>query len=485
MSDLDVVIKELDADRGILVAGAWRRAARSFVVEDPATRQPIAHVADGDAAAARDAVAAAEGALASWRATAPRTRSNLLMRCHDLMHRDAEVLARLISAENGKSLADARAEVVYGAEFFRWYSEEAVRTGGTYGDAPNGGARNLVTHHPIGVSALVTPWNFPAAMATRKIAPALAAGCTVVLKPAAETPLTALKIGQLVSEAGVPAGVLNIVPTTDAAGVVTAWLEDPRVRLLSFTGSTQVGKHLMRQAADRVVVTAMELGGNAPFIVLGDADIDAAVDGAMIAKLRNGGQACTAANRFYVHESVVDDFTHRLGARFASLRVGPAGSGAEIGPLISERAVAEITAKIEEAVAAGAVVTQRADLPTRWKGHFLAPMVLRDVPPDARLVTEETFGPVAPIVSWTEEEDLLDQVNASELGLAAYVYSRDLQRAIRIGESVEAGMVAINRGLVSDPSAPFGGMKQSGIGREGAREGLQEFQQTQYVSIAW
>lgn len=485
MSELNVTLKELDSRRGILVAGEWRQAAGTFAVEDPATRLPIAQVADGDAAAARDAVDAAAAALASWRASSPRTRSDLLMQCHDLMHGDVDALAELISAENGKSLADARSEVIYGAEFFRWFGEEAVRTSGTYGDAPAGGARNLVTHHPIGVAALVTPWNFPAAMATRKIAPALAAGCTVVLKPAAETPLTALRLGRLIAEAGVPAGVVNIVPTTDAEGVVAAWLDHPRVRLLSFTGSTRVGKHLMRQAADRVLVTAMELGGNAPFVVLDDADIDAAVEGAMVAKLRNGGQACTAANRFYVHEAVADDFAERLGARFSALRVGPAGTGAEIGPLVSEGAVAEITSKIDEAVAAGATVTHRAELPMQAQGHFLAPTVLRDVPRQARLVVEETFGPVAPIVTWTDEVDLLEQINASEFGLAAYVYGRDLQRAIRIGESIESGMVAINRGLVSDPSAPFGGMKQSGIGREGAREGLLEFQQTQYLSVAW
>ena len=480
------LVDPLEPTTAVLTGGRWGSGEHgTFAVDDPATAEPIADVSDGGAADARAAVDAAAAAFPAWRQVAPRVRSDVLRRAFELVHRDVDRLTALISAENGKSLADARAEVVYAAEFFRWFSEEAVRTSGTYGLAPSGGARNLVTHHPIGVAALVTPWNFPAAMATRKIAPALAAGCTVVLKPAAETPLTALAIARLLEEAGVPAGVVNLVPTTRPGEVVTAWLEDPRVRLISFTGSTAVGKLLLRQAADRVLVSAMELGGNAPFVVCEDADLDRAVAAAMVAKLRGGGQACTAANRFYVHEAVAGDFTARLGAAVGSLRVGAATDGADVGPLVSRKAVADISAKVEEAVAAGARVTHRAELPADGRGYFLAPALVTDVPADARLVTEEVFGPIAPVVTWSDQEQLLRDVNATEMGLASYVFSRDLQRAIGIGESIEAGMVGINRGIVSDPSAPFGGMKQSGLGREGGRQGLEEFQQTQYLSIAW
>jgi succinate-semialdehyde dehydrogenase/glutarate-semialdehyde dehydrogenase len=470
----------------LFIGGQWLPASRgTFDVHDPATLETIETVSDGGPSDATAAVDAAAASFDAWRATAPRVRSEILRRTFELMIRDREALAALISAENGKSLADATAEVTYAAEFFRWFAEEAVRTSGNYGEAPAGGVRNVVTHRPIGVAAMVTPWNFPAAMATRKIAPALAAGCTVVLKPAAETPLTAFAVARLMQEAGLPDGVVNIVPTTTAAEVVGTWMADPRVRLISFTGSTGVGKQLMRQAADRVVVSAMELGGNAPFVVTADANLDAAVEGAMIAKLRGGGQACTAANRFYVHADVADAFVAKFGARVEALTVGPAASGSDIGPLISSKAVDEIQAKIDEAVAAGARVAHRASEPQDAKGHFLAPVVVVGVAADARLVTEETFGPVAPIVTWTDESAMLREVNASEFGLAAYVYAGDLQHAIRIGESIEAGMVGINRGLVSDPSAPFGGMKQSGIGREGAREGLEEFTETQYLSIDW
>ncbi|TWE09987.1 NAD-dependent succinate-semialdehyde dehydrogenase [Rudaeicoccus suwonensis] len=478
-------LEALDPGRAILIGGIWRASESTFVVDDPATGRPLTRVANGTSADATAAVNSAATAFGDWRHVPPRERSELLRHAFDLMMRDADEIAGVISAENGKSSADARAEVTYAAEFFRWFSEEAVRGTGAYGVAPSGGARTVVTHHPIGVAALVTPWNFPAAMATRKLAPALAAGCTAVLKPAAETPLTAIKIAHLLEEAGFPPGVVNLVPTTSAAAVVTAWLDDPRVRLLSFTGSTAVGKQLLRQAADRVVVTAMELGGNAPFIVADDADLELAVDAAVVAKLRGGGQACTAANRFYVHASVIDRFAVMLGARFAAHRVGAATDGADIGPLVSARAVAEITRKIDEAVEAGATIAHRSPIPEGSGGYFLGPVVLTDVPADARLIVEETFGPVAPLVSWTDEADLLTQVNASEFGLAAYVFSRDLERALRISEEVEAGMVGVNRGLVSDPSAPFGGVKQSGLGREGGHEGLLEFLQTQYLSVDW
>ncbi|MBJ7341275.1 NAD-dependent succinate-semialdehyde dehydrogenase [Mycolicibacterium sp.] len=471
---------------GSLVIGGLARAggAGAFPVEDPATGAVIAHVADGDTTDATAAVDAAHGALECWRGTPARARSEILTRAHQLMIRDRDRLTELVMAENGKSRADALSEITYAAEFFRWYAEEAVRAEGAYGPAPAGGARTLVTHRAVGVAALITPWNFPAAMATRKVAPALAAGCTVVLKPAAETPLTALAIAELLTEAGVPKGVVNVLPTTDASAVVSTWLNDPRVRKVSFTGSTGVGRVLLRQAAERIVNSSMELGGNAPFIVTADADLDDAVHGAMIAKFRNGGQACTAANRFYVHSDIADEFTARFGAEVEALTVGAASHGAQIGPLISARAQAGVEALVEDAVRAGARVSHRADV-AQSAGYFYPPTVLSDVRFDNPIVASEIFGPVAPIVEWTDETAVLGWANASEMGLAAYVYARDMQHAIRIAESLEAGMVGINRGVVSDPSAPFGGVKQSGLGREGGRYGLEEFQETQYFSLDW
>ncbi len=457
-----------------------------FPVHNPATYETITRVPDHGAAEASAAVDAAAAAAAAWAATPTRSRSGILHSAFELMLRDRDRLADLIVAENGKPVADARAEVAYAAEFFRWYAEEAVRPTGTYGRSPSGSTRNIVTQRPIGIAALVTPWNFPAAMATRKLAPALAAGCTTVLKPAAETPLTALAVAELLAEAGVPDGVVTTVTTTDAATVVGTWLDDPRVRKLSFTGSTSVGRLLLRHAAARVVNTSMELGGNAPFIVTADADLDAAVDGAMIAKFRNGGQACTAANRFYIHTTIADEFLTRFGQRIQALRVGPGADPAtDIGPLISARAVDTITALIDSAVAAGARITACADLPDNAKGHFLSPTLLTDVPPDADIVGQEIFGPVAPVITWHNEDDLLSMVNDSEYGLAAYVYTGDLQRAIRLAEAIDTGMVGINRGLVSDPSAPFGGTKQSGQGREGGPDGLHQYTETQYLSLDW
>ncbi|MBM7515243.1 NAD-dependent succinate-semialdehyde dehydrogenase [Nocardioides nitrophenolicus] len=456
----------------------------TFEVHDPATGAVIDTVADGTVADATAAVDAAAAAFPAWAATPARARAEILRRCYDLMIRDADLLTGLIAAENGKSVADARAEVTYAAEFFRWFSEEAVRGEGTYSDAPNGGVKTLVTHVPVGVAALVTPWNFPAAMATRKIAPALAAGCTVVVKPAAETPLTALAVARILLEAGVPEGVVNVVPTTDAAGVVTAWLEDARVRKVSFTGSTGVGRMLLRQAAGRVLNSSMELGGNAPFVITADADLDAAVAGAMIAKFRGGGQACTAANRFYVHADVADAFVEKFGAAVAALKVGPsADADNQIGPVISEKALTGIAKLVDAAVADGAKVAVQGSVPA--EGWFFPPTVLVDVPFGAPILSEEIFGPVAPIVTWTDEAELLASVNDTEFGLAAYVYAGRLQDALRLGEQIEAGMVGINRGIVSDPAAPFGGVKQSGIGREGAHEGIREYQETRYYSVDW
>ncbi len=457
-------------------------ASRTFAVLDPANLEPIGEVADHTVEDGLDAVAAASAAFAGWAGTAPRARAEVLSRARELMMADRDRLADLIVAENGKSRADARAEVTYAAEFFRWFAEEAVRSDGDYSVAPAGGTRTLVTHHPVGVAALVTPWNFPAAMATRKIAPALAAGCTVVLKPAAETPLTALAVAEILTEAGVPDGVVNVVPTTDAASVVGAWLRDDRVRKLSFTGSTGVGRMLLRQAADRVLNVSMELGGNAPFVVTADADLEAAVDGAMVAKFRNGGQACTAANRFYVHADVADEFVAGFGAATEALRVGPGSDPeAQVGPLISISAVRTLDELVATAVDEGARIAYQAIAPA--DGGFFPPTVLTDVRPGADILQREIFGPVAPIVVWTDEEDLLRQVNDTEHGLAAYVYAGRLQDALRLAERFEAGMIGINRGIVSDPAAPFGGYKQSGLGREGARAGLAEFQETQYFSV--
>ena len=458
--------------------------ARTFAVEDPATLDVIARVPDLDVTDAVEAVDRAAAALRHWSRTAPRQRSVVLHRAHELMLRDRDELAGLIAAENGKSLVDAAAEVTYAAEFFRWFSEEAVRSSGEYAVAPAGGARTLVAHRPVGVAALVTPWNFPAAMATRKIAPALAAGCTVVLKPAAETPLTALAVARLLMEAGLPDGVLEVVTTTDAAAVVGAWLADDRVRAVSFTGSTGVGRRLLHQAADRVLNASMELGGNAPVVVTDDADLEQAVAGTMVAKFRNGGQACTAANRIFVHEDIAFDFLARFGAEVEKLSVGPAASGAAIGPVISSAAVERINNTIDRAVAEGARISHRGQVPD-GSGHFVAPTVLAEVPVGASILREEVFGPVAPVVTWRDEEELLALVNDTEYGLAAYGFSGDLGRAIRLGERIEAGMVGINRGVVSDPSAPFGGMKQSGLGREGAQEGMREFQEMQYLSVDW
>ncbi|GAA2729368.1 NAD-dependent succinate-semialdehyde dehydrogenase [Cellulomonas aerilata] len=487
-ADLRRYVDALAPRHGVWIDGQGgpARSGATFAVLDPATGEEITAVSDGDAGDAVAAVDAAERAQAAWAATAPRERSEVLRRAFALMVAATQELAGLMSWENGKPLADSRAEVAYAAEFFRWFAEEAVRTEGEFGPSPAGGTRTVVTHRPVGIAALVTPWNFPAAMATRKIAPALAAGCAVVLKPAAETPLTALAVARILAEAGVPDGVVNVVPTTDPAGVVTAWLQDPRVRKLSFTGSTPVGRRLLAQAAERVVNASMELGGNAPFVVAADADVEAAVAGALVAKLRNGGQACTAANRFYVHEDVVERFTDRLGTAVATLTVGPAfAEGTQIGPVINAKALRGITELVDRALAAGARVSHRSALPDGLTGWFYPPTVLRDVPADAEILRTEIFGPVAPVTTWRDTEELLAAVNDTELGLAAYVWSTDLRWALQTAERIEAGMVGVNRGVVSDPATPFGGVKQSGLGREGAREGIREFQETQYLSIDW
>jgi len=456
-----------------------------FDVVDPATGKVLAEVADATVADAITAVDAADAAAGGWATTPPRQRGEILRRAYELMTDRAEDLARLISQENGKALPDARGEVAYAAEFFRWYGEEAVRVFGTVGTAPSGTNRILVQHQPVGVCVLVTPWNFPAAMATRKIGPALAAGCTTVLKPASDTPLTALALAELLADAGVPAGVVNVLPARRSGAVVSAMLHDSRVRKLSFTGSTEVGRVLLREAADRVLNVSMELGGNAPFLVFADADLDAAVDGAMVAKMRNAGEACTAANRFYVEAPVAEEFARRLAARMAGLRLGPGiEAGVEVGPLVNSDAVEKVDDLVRDAVGRGAKALSGGSRPDR-AGWFYEPTVLVDVPPDAELLREEIFGPVAPVVSFSTEQEAIEAANDTEYGLVAYVFTGDLARGLRVSERLEAGMVGLNRGLVSDPAAPFGGIKQSGIGREGGHEGVLDYLEAKYIATAW
>jgi succinate-semialdehyde dehydrogenase/glutarate-semialdehyde dehydrogenase len=457
----------------------------TFAVLNPSTGEPIADVERAGLDDLDRAIAAAAAAQAGWAATAPRERAEVLRRAFSLMIERTERIAFLMSLEMGKSLTDARGEVAYAAEFFRWFSEEAVRIDGALRTAPSGANRILTFRKPVGVCLLLTPWNFPAAMATRKIAPALAAGCTVVLKPAEDTPLTALLLGELLTEAGVPAGVVNVVTTDKPGDLVAAALADRRVRKLSFTGSTGIGKLLLTQAADRIVNTTLELGGNDPFLVLDDADLDAAVEGAMLAKMRNGGQACTAANRFFVAASVAEEFGARLAARMGALKLGPGtAEDTQLGPLINARAVDGVADKVDRTVAAGAkalIGGSRPDGP----GFFYPATVLTGVPSDSAAATEEVFGPVAPIIPIASDEQALELANASEMGLTAYVYTRDLARGLRVSERLEVGMVGLNRGLVSDPAAPFGGVKQSGLGREGGYEGIDAYLETTYVATSW
>jgi succinate-semialdehyde dehydrogenase/glutarate-semialdehyde dehydrogenase len=401
------------------------------------------------------------------------------------MVRDAENLATLVVLENGKTLRDARSEVAYAAEFFRWYSEEAVRVAGSVQTAPSGTNRILTLRQPIGVALLVTPWNFPAAMATRKIGPALAAGCAVVLKPASETPLTALAIASLLAEAGVPPGVVNVVCTRRSGQVVGAMVDDSRVRKLSFTGSTEVGRVLLAAAARTVVSCAMELGGNAPFLVFDDANLDAALAGAMVAKMRNGGEACTAANRFYVQAGVAEQFAAGLAERMAGLVLGPGlDEGVDLGPLVNSQGRQKVAELVDGTVAVGAQVATGASAPDR-PGFFYAPTVLTGVPADAPVLREEIFGPVAPIVTFDDEAEAVAAANDTEYGLVSYVYTTDLARGLRVSEALDSGMIGLNRGVVSDPAAPFGGTKQSGIGREGGHDGLLEFTETKYIATDW
>ncbi len=456
-----------------------------FDVLDPATGEVLTSVADGTVDDAITALDAAEAAAAPWAGTSPRERSEILRRAFELMTARADELAHLISLENGKALTDARGEVAYAAEFFRWYAEEAVRAAGSVMTAPSGANKIVVLHQPVGICVLVTPWNFPAAMATRKIGPALAAGCTLVLKPASDTPLTALLMATILSDAGVPAGVVNVLPARRSGAVVSAMLHDPRVRKLSFTGSTEVGRILLKEAADQVINCSMELGGNAPFLVFADADLDAAVEGAMIAKMRNAGEACTAANRFYVEESVAEEFGRRLAEHMSSLRVGPGtAEDTQVGPLVNEEAAAKVHELVTGAVDAGGRVVVGGVRPER-EGYYYEPTVLIDVPLGSAILGEEIFGPVAPIVTFTEEAEAVRMANDTEYGLVSYVYTGDLARGLRLSELLDSGMVGLNRGLVSDPAAPFGGTKQSGVGREGGNEGMLDYLESKYVAVTW
>ncbi|MDB5552290.1 MAG: NAD-dependent succinate-semialdehyde dehydrogenase [Rhizobium sp.] len=473
---------------GLYIGGKWVQASsgRQIEVVDPSTEAVIAAVPDATVEDAAAAVEAAAAAASGWRETAPRKRSEILRRCFELMVERSEMLATLISMENGKALRDARGEVAYAADFFRWNAEEAVRITGEFGIAPSGTNRIVVDYQPVGICVLITPWNFPAAMATRKIAPALAAGCTVILKPATETPLTAYALAAIYEEAGVPPGVVNVLTTRNPGPLTSAMLADPRVRKLSFTGSTGVGRALLAEAAKYVISCSMELGGNAPLIVFDDADLNTALDGAMVAKMRNAGEACTAANRLYVQSGIHDAFVEGLTTRMAALVVGPGiESTTECGPMITRKAVQKIGRLLDDATSRGAKVLCGGTIPD-GRGFFYPPTVLSEVPDDVKMAREEIFGPVAPVFRFETEDEVIARANDTEYGLAAYIFTRDLARGMRVASKVEAGMIALNRGLVSDPAAPFGGVKQSGLGREGGQHhGIAEFMEAKYIAASF
>jgi succinate-semialdehyde dehydrogenase/glutarate-semialdehyde dehydrogenase len=469
----------------LLIGGEWvdGEAGEPIAVEDPARGEELCGIADGSAAQAAAAVAAAAAAQEEWARTPPRRRGEILERAHDLMVERREQLATLITLEMGKPLAEARAEVDYSAGFIRWFAEEAVRIDGRYMVEPNGNGRLLVLKQPVGVCILVTPWNFPLAMGARKVAPAIAAGCAMVVKPARQTPLATLALGAMLIEAGLPPGVLNVVTSSRSDVVVETMLRDPHAAKVSFTGSTEVGKHLVRLAADQLLRVSMELGGNAPFVVFEDADLEQAVDGAMVAKMRNMGQACTAANRMIVQERVAEEFSALLAARMEALSVGPGiEPDSEVGPLIDERAQADVGALLEDAERRGARVLvggSRIEGP----GHFFEPTLLTDVDPASELLRQEIFGPVAPVSTFGTEAEAVAMANDTEYGLVSYLYTDDLGRAVRCMEALKTGMVGLNQGLVSNPAAPFGGVKHSGYGREGGSEGIDEYLSTKYVAI--
>jgi succinate-semialdehyde dehydrogenase / glutarate-semialdehyde dehydrogenase len=469
---------------GLLLNGEWSHDhSRTLGVEDPSTGEIIAEIADADEDDARRALDSAVAAQQAWAAVAPRERGEILRRTYETMMKRIDDLALLMTLEMGKPLSESRAEVAYAADYFRWFSEEAVRIAGRYGAAPDGTARILTMKQPVGPVLLVTPWNFPLAMGARKIGPAIAAGCTVIVKPAKQTPLSMHAIAQILQESGLPRGVLSTITTSRSSAIVSSIIGDPRLRKLSFTGSTEVGRVLMEQSAKALLRISMELGGNAPFVVFDDADIELAADQAMIAKLRNNGEACTAANRFLVHSSVAAEFRDALVARFRKVVVGRGTEATTtLGPLIDGAAVAKVKELVESAVSAGAEVAYEGETPGA-RGYYQAPLVLSGVPADSRVVTEEIFGPVAPIVEFDTDEQAIAMANASEYGLASYVFTRDEARARRMFEALEYGMVAVNRGILSNPAAPFGGIKASGFGREGGVEGIDEYLETKYVAL--
>ncbi|KXX62421.1 NAD-dependent succinate-semialdehyde dehydrogenase [Rhodococcus sp. LB1] len=471
----------------LFIGGAWRDASDGsvFEVRDPANGEVITQVASASTEDAIAAVEAAESAGPQWASIAPRERATVLLRAFSAMTARSDELAELIVRENGKSWADAASEVAYAAEFFRWYAEGVPRIAGHVQIAPGGDKRIMVLQQPIGTAVLVTPWNFPAAMATRKIAPALAAGCPVVLKPASDTPLTALAIAALLAEAGVPDGVVNVVPARRSGPVVAAMIAHPATRKLSFTGSTEVGRSLLHGAADNILSVSMELGGNAPLLVFDDADLGSAVEGAVIAKMRNGGQSCIAANRLIVQAGIYTEFAERLAAAMEQMPIGPGmDRQMQVGAMINEAAVDEMADLVTQSVDAGAhiVTGGKAD---GGPGAFYPPTVLTDVEPGNPILDREIFGPIAPLTKFDTEEQGIALANATPFGLASYVFTADLSRALRVAEALDAGMVGINRGLISDPAAPFGGVKHSGLGREGGSEGIHEFLETKYIAVDW
>ncbi|GAB2994519.1 NAD-dependent succinate-semialdehyde dehydrogenase [Amycolatopsis acidiphila] len=470
----------------IFLAGQWRDAADGsrFGVQDPGNERQLCEVADTQDADVREAIEAAVAAQDEWAATAPRERGEILRRAWQLMTDRAEDTARLMTLEMGKSIEESKAEVTYAAEFFRWFSEEAVRVDGRYGRNPAGAGRMLVSKHPVGPCVLITPWNFPLAMGTRKLGPAIAAGCTMIVKPAQLTPLSMLNLAALLKEAGLPDGVLSVLPTTSASRVVSPALEDPRIRKMSFTGSTEVGRKLVEQCAPNLQRMSMELGGNAPFLVFEDVSLDDAVTGAVTAKMRNNGESCVAANRFHVHSSIADEFVRRLTEEMSALKVGHGTEdGVKVGPLISADQRDKVIELVDDALARGARATTGGK-PLDGNGFFYAPTVLTDVPPDARILREEVFGPVAPVTTFDTEDEAVRLADDTEFGLVAYLFTRDLDRAIRVGERLSTGMVGINTGLVSNAAAPFGGVKQSGFGREGGNEGIEEYLDVKYMALA-
>ncbi|MBO6808222.1 NAD-dependent succinate-semialdehyde dehydrogenase [Thalassospira sp.] len=469
----------------LYINGAWRPTNERIDVLNPATEQVLASVASAGIKDADDALDAAEAAMAEWAARTPRQRSEVLRKAWELMTARLDEFAHLITLENGKAGVDAKGEATYAAEFFRWFAEEAVRAEGLITHAPASGARIVVQHKPAGLAVLVTPWNYPAAMGTRKIAPALAAGCGVIIKPASETPLTMLALMPLLKEAGVPDGLVNVLPSKQTGALVDHMLHDPRVRVVSFTGSTGVGRKLLKGAADQVLKPAMELGGNAPVIVFDDADMDTAIEGTMLAKMRNLGEACTAANRIYVHENIAAEFTKRLSERMSALKVGDGTDpSVDVGPLVNADTRDKVAEFVSDAVAKGAKI-ECGGSAHDGTGYFYPPTVLSNVPETAACVHDEIFGPVAAVQTFSDQEDVIKRANDTEYGLVAYVFSEDFKRALQVCERLEYGMVGLNRGLVSDPAAPFGGVKQSGLGREGGHEGMLEFMETQYISANW